>query len=113
MHTGKEHSRGEQPRVPESGNAATGHPANNVITPHGAQRDGTGNAGNAGDAAAAPGGELRGSNDGQRGGVPQEDGQGQAAGGHEAGTRGSGTPVESGAGKLADDRPGRDARKGS
>jgi hypothetical protein len=107
MHTGKEPSRGQQPRAHESGNAATGHPANSVVTPHGTQRDSTG------DAAIAPGGKLRGTNYMQRDDVPQGGGHGNAVCGHEAGTRGSGTPVESGAGQLADDRPGRDAPKGS
>src|ERR1043165_6100625 len=106
MHTGKKPSRGRVPGVNESGTVATGHPANNVITPHGGRHDATD------DAGIAPGGKLRGTNYMQRDGVPPED-DAKGLRGHEAGTRGSGTPVESGAGQLADDRPGRDAPKGS
>jgi len=100
MHTGKEHSRGEQPAAQESGNAATGHPANSVISST--------------STTAAPHGNTAGTRGGdsmQRAEVAPVAG-GNAGYGHEAGTRGSGTPVESGAGKLADDRPGRDAPKG-
>lgn len=104
MHTGKEPSRGRVPGVNESGTVATGHPANNVITPHREEPDATD------DAGIAPGGKLRGTNYMQREGVPPDDGKGLH--GHEAGTRGSGMPVESGAGQLADDRPGRDTPKG-
>lgn len=121
MKTGKEHSRGEQPAVHESGTVATGHPANNVITPHSADPGTgggassparTGGAHGAGpDADRAPGGDLRGTNIARRDGVP-DDGHAPPRG-HEAGTRGSGMPVTSGAGQLADDRPGRDAPKGS
>lgn len=122
MKTGKEHSGGEQPAVREAGTVATGHPANNVIAPHSADPGTGGGAsspartggahGAAGNATETPGGQLRGTNDMQRDGVPQGGGHGNAVRGHEAGTRGSGTPVESGAGQLADDRPGRDTPKG-
>ncbi len=123
MKKGNEHSLGEQPAVHESGTVATGHPANNVITPHSADPATgggassparTGGAHGAGaDAAVAPGGATRGTNFARRDGVPPPPG-GNAPGahGHEAGTRGSGMPVTSGAGQLADDRPGRDAPKG-
>lgn len=105
MHTGKEHSRGEQPAAHESGNAATGHPANNVISS--TSTTSTNN-------AAAPHGNTAGTRGGdsmQRADVAPAV-SGNTGYGHEAGTRGSGTPVESGAGKLADDRPGRDVPKG-
>lgn len=102
MHTGKEHSRGEQPAAHESGNAATGHPANSVISSTTANNAATPHGNTAG---------MRGGDSMQRAEAPPVVG-GNAGYGHEAGTRGSGTPVESGAGKLADDRPGRDAPKG-
>lgn len=125
MKTGNEHSFGEQPAVHESGTVATGHPANNVITPHSEHRGTGGGAaspartggehGAGADAAQAPGGALRGTNEARRDGVPGDDKATHDASGrgHEAGTRGSGNPVQSGAGQLADDRPGRDAPKGS
>lgn len=113
MKTGKEHSQGRQPAARDSGTVATGHPANNVILPHGAvsgnnAENGAHGAGTG--AEQAPGGEPRGTNIVQRDGIP-DDGH-AARRGHEAGTRGSGRPVTSGAGQLADDRPGRDAPKG-
>jgi hypothetical protein len=72
-----------------SGNEATGHPANSVVVheqdvPAGALPN-----------AAAPAADV----------LPKDEP------GSERGTRGSGNPPLSGAGKLADDRPGRDAPK--
>lgn len=111
MKTGKEHSEGKQPAVHDSGTVATGDRANNVITPHSAD-PGTAQArGAQADARQAPGAGARGSNAAQRPAVAADDHPPQR--GHEAGTRGSGMPVTSGAGQLADDRPGRDAPKGS
>ncbi|MTW01568.1 hypothetical protein [Pseudoduganella ginsengisoli] len=111
MKTGKEHSLGRQPAVRESGTVATGDPANNVMTPHSADPATDGGEHGAGaDAGQAPGGLLRGTNTVHRNGVPGDASASKR--GHEAGTRGSGMPVTSGAGQLADDRPGRDAPKG-
>lgn len=109
MKTGKEHSQGEQPAVRESGTVASGHPANNVMTPHSADPE-TG--GGASSPARTGGAHGAGADAGQavhRDEVPDD---GHAQRGHEAGTRGSGMPVTSGAGQLADDRPGRNTPKG-
>lgn len=80
-----------------SGNDNSGHPANDVLAPrerHDANPE-PAQADNAAAAAAATAAANR------------------AAGQGERGTRGSGTQVLSGAGQLADDRPGRNAPKGS
>lgn len=72
-----------------SGNVNSGHPANNVIVPsadHASEE--TARAAASAHVAAGP-----------------------DSGGGEAGTKGSGTPVISGAGQLLDDRPGRDDAK--
>ena len=71
------------------GNENSGHPANNVIAP--AHRRDV-NPAPAATPAPAPG---------------------VATGVGERGTKGSGMPVQSGAGELADDRPGRNAPKGT
>ncbi|MES2257661.1 MAG: hypothetical protein V4724_04040 [Pseudomonadota bacterium] len=79
------------------GNVALGHPANNVIThddpAHGEtpQSEAADTAGSATHTIHNRGAETKG----------------------EAGTKGSGMPVLSGAGQLADDRPGRNDPKGS
>lgn len=94
------------------GNVANGHPANNVITP---QRGGmpsteTGRGTvdrGAGDFSSQRHGRSAQSEQSARTGAPES---GPTAG--ERGTRGSGMPADSGAGQLADDRPGRDTPKG-
>ena len=94
-----------------AGNVAKGHPANNVITP---QRD---------DVPSTETGRTtvdRGACDftSQRHGQSAESEQSartaapEGGSSGERGTRGSGMPIDSGAGQLADDRPGRDAPKG-
>ena len=94
------------------GNIANGHPANNVITP---QREGmpsteqgrtTVDRG-AGDFSSQRHGETERAEQSARRPAPES---GPTKG--ERGTRGSGMPVDSGAGQLADDRPGRDTPKG-
>ncbi|CAN7264574.1 hypothetical protein LJR289_001131 [Pseudoduganella sp. LjRoot289] len=96
----------------EPGNVANGHPANNVITP---QREGmpstepgrvTVDRG-ACDFSSQLHGQSAGSEQAARTPAPE---QGGTRG--ERGTRGSGMPVDSAAGQLADDRPGRDTPKG-
>lgn len=76
-----------------SGTQNSGHPANNAIQSeqrHDANPDAT-SAPQPGDLAPAPSSGL--------------------GSGHEAGTKGSGNPVLSGAGRLLDDRPGRNEAK--
>lgn len=70
--------------------ASTGNPANDVINPDWQSAQDNSNPPHAGDHAAAP----------------RTDAVGDVKG-----TKGSGTPTLSGAGKLADDRPGRDEPK--
>ncbi|KQV90386.1 hypothetical protein ASD15_24130 [Massilia sp. Root351] len=113
--TGGKDQRDADPRNSQqaaAGNVANGHPANNVITP---QRDGmpstepgrtTVDRG-AGDFSSQRHGQSVQSEQSARTGAPQG---GPTSG--ERGTRGSGMPVDSGAGQLADDRPGRDTPKG-
>jgi len=71
------------------GNENSGHPANNVIAPRHRH-----------DANPEPA-------------APATGAPSAASGAGERGTRGSGMPVQSGAGELADDRPGRNAPKGT
>ena len=93
------------------GNVANGHPANNVITP---QRGGmpsteTGRATvdrGACDFTSQRHGQSAESEQSARTPAPEGGSKG------ERGTRGSGMPADSGAGQLADDRPGRDTPKG-
>lgn len=94
------------------GNVANGHPANNVITP---QRQGMPST-EAGRVTVDRGaGDFSSQRHGQSAAAEQS--ARTAASEHggtrgERGTRGSGMPVDSGAGQLADDRPGRDTPKG-
>jgi hypothetical protein len=95
----------------EPGNVASGHPANNVITP---QRQGIASTEarptvdrGACDFTSQRHGESAQSEQAARHGAPEDGGTSG-----ERGTRGSGMPVDSGAGQLADDRPGRDTPKG-
>lgn len=103
---GRQYARNEQQL--DSGNVAKGHPANNVITPQ-SQR----NLDSVDRQADAATGVDAGSGGGTEPVARRATRAGQATHGGEAGTRGSGNEPISGAGKLADDRPGRDAPKGS
>jgi hypothetical protein len=99
-----------------AGNVANGHPANNVITPQGEGMPSTEPGRTtvdrgAGDFSSQRHGQSGQSEQSARSGAPEHG----PASGHttgERGTRGSGMPVDSGAGQLADDRPGRDTPKG-
>lgn len=95
----------------EPGNVANGHPANNVITPQSRGIASTEPVDTidrgAADFTSQHHGESAQSEQSARNAAPEHGG---ITG--ERGTRGSGMPVDSGAGQLADDRPGRDRPKG-